>query len=86
MSETLTTCCWAGKSAIHGWGALSKVPHKKGDMVIEYSGELIRPSLADVRERQLYDRLVGAGTYVFRMNADMCVDATRSGGRCSAEP
>eukprot|EP00955_Chlamydomonas_euryale_P116789 366439-Chlamydomonas_euryale.AAC.2 len=35
-------------------------------MVIEYVGELIRPSLADVRERRLYNDLVGCGTYVFR--------------------
>lgn len=69
----------SGKSRIHGWGALSKVVHHRGDLVIEYSGELVRPSVADARERQLYDRLVGAGTYVFRMNENVCVDATAAG-------
>ena len=53
--------------------------HHKGDLVIEYSGELVRPSVADAREQQLYDRLVGAGTYVFRMNDHTCVDATTAG-------
>lgn len=47
--------------------------------MIEYSGELIRPSVADAREQQMYDRLVGAGTYIFRMNDETCVDATRAG-------
>ena len=32
-----------------------------------------------MRERLLYYTLVGAGTYVFRLNANLCVDATRSG-------
>jgi SET domain-containing protein len=48
-------------------------------MVIEYVGELVRPAVADVREVRLYDAAVGAGTYVFRMGADTCVDATRAG-------
>jgi hypothetical protein len=68
-----------GKSAIHGWGAFARLPHAKDQMVIEYVGDLVRPSVADARERQVYDSLVGAGTYVFRVNMDQCVDATRSG-------
>ena len=48
-------------------------------MVIEYIGDLVRPSIADARERSMYDSLVGAGTYVFRLNLKECVDATRSG-------
>lgn len=48
-------------------------------MVIEYVGELVRPSVAEMREMRLYDTLVGAGTYVFRLNTEFCVDATRSG-------
>lgn len=68
-----------GKSAIHGWGAFARLPHSKDQMVIEYVGDLVRPSVADARERQVYDSLVGAGTYVFRVNMDRCVDATRSG-------
>lgn len=47
--------------------------------MIEYVGDLVRPSVSDARERLMYDSLVGAGTYVFRLNKDDCVDATRSG-------
>lgn len=68
-----------GKSAIHGWGAFTTRKIKEGDMVIEYVGELVRPSVAEMREMRLYDTLVGAGTYVFRLNTEFCVDATRSG-------
>ena len=48
-------------------------------MLIEYAGELVRRSVADTRERRSYDKLVGAGTYVFGLNDDVCVDATRAG-------
>jgi hypothetical protein len=69
----------AGKSAIHGWGAFCKVPHTQGEMLTEYVGELVRPAVADARERNVYNSLVGAGTYVFALNAEHCVDATRKG-------
>ena len=77
-----STAQWrAGKSAIHGWGAFAKMPHAAGAMVIEYQGEVVRASVADCRERRLYDTLVGAGTYIFSLNADAQtqVDATRRG-------
>lgn len=49
--------------------------------MIEYQGEVVRATVADCRERRLYDRLVGAGTYVFTLNGDrrLAVDATRQG-------
>ncbi|KAL4440395.1 hypothetical protein ABPG75_003396 [Micractinium tetrahymenae] len=68
-----------GKSAIHGWGGFAKTALKAHDMVIEYVGELVRHSVADLRERRLYDAKVGAGTYVFRLNGQWCVDATCAG-------
>lgn len=52
--------------------------HAKGDLVIEYSGEVVRAVVADLRERQMYDSLVGAGTYIFALD-EMCIDATRAG-------
>lgn len=55
------------------------LPLYTDDMVIEYVGELVRPSVADVRERTLYNSMVGAGTYIFQLNWNDCVDATRSG-------
>ena len=72
----LVTC---GKSAIHGQGAMAKRTFYPGDMVIEYVGDLIRPSVADSREKSVYDQMVGAGTYIFRLNEEHCVDATRAG-------
>ncbi|KAL8200017.1 hypothetical protein R6Q57_011356 [Mikania cordata] len=68
-----------GKSAIHGFGIFAKQPHKAGDMVIEYTGEVVRPSIADRRERLIYNSLVGAGTYMFRIDDERVIDATRAG-------
>ncbi|KAG8369538.1 hypothetical protein BUALT_Bualt14G0023900 [Buddleja alternifolia] len=81
-----------GKSAIHGFGVFAKLPHRAGDMVIEYTGELIRPPVADRREHMIYNSLVnltleylnislmqGAGTYMFRIDDERVIDATRAG-------
>ncbi|KAM0016091.1 putative [histone H3]-lysine(4) N-trimethyltransferase [Helianthus debilis subsp. tardiflorus] len=68
-----------GKSAIHGFGIFTKQPHKAGDMVIEYTGEIVRPSIADRREHLIYNSLVGAGTYMFRIDDERVIDATRAG-------
>lgn len=68
-----------GKSRIHGFGVFAKLSHKAGDMVIEYTGEMVRPSVADIREHCIYNSLVGAGTYMFRINNEHVVDATRAG-------
>ena len=42
-----------------------------GDMVIEYAGEVVRPSVSDLREARCYDALVGAGTYVFALHGGL---------------
>lgn len=68
-----------GKSAIHGFGIFAKQPHKAGDMVIEYTGEIVRPPIADRREHLIYNSLVGAGTYMFRIDDERVIDATRAG-------
>ncbi|KAK8510354.1 hypothetical protein V6N12_011725 [Hibiscus sabdariffa] len=67
------------KSGIHGFGIFAKHPHRAGDMVIEYTGELVRPSIADRREHFIYNSLVGAGTYLFRIDNERVIDATRAG-------
>ena len=69
------------KSAIHGFGLMAKVAHARGEMIIDYVGEIIRPSVADVRERDEYDESVGQGTYMFSLGgeAQMRLDATRVG-------
>ncbi|KAK4489122.1 hypothetical protein RD792_004916 [Penstemon davidsonii] len=79
MKETLKTRLAFGKSSIHGYGVFAKYPHRAGDMVIEYTGELIRRTVADRREHLIYNKLVGAGTYMFGINDEYVIDATRSG-------
>lgn len=79
MRDTFRKRLAFGKSRIHGFGIFAKHPHKAGDMVIEYTGEVVRPSVADRREHFIYNSLVGAGTYMFRINDERVIDATRAG-------
>ncbi|XP_049370036.1 histone-lysine N-methyltransferase ATX2-like [Solanum verrucosum] len=79
MKETLGQRLAFGKSGIHGFGIFAKLPQKAGDMVIEYTGELVRPPIADRREHLIYNSLVGAGTYMFRIDDQRVIDATRAG-------
>ncbi|GAY48864.1 hypothetical protein CUMW_114940 [Citrus unshiu] len=79
MKETFRKRLAFGKSGIHGFGIFAKHPHRAGDMVIEYTGELVRPSIADRREHFIYNSLVGAGTYMFRIDDERVIDATRAG-------
>jgi len=48
-------------------------------MVVEYAGEVVRPSVADMREHHSYNSLVGAGTYIFALDGSRNVDATKMG-------
>lgn len=49
-----------------------------GDMVIEYVGELIRQQVADKREKA-YERQGIGSSYLFRVDEDLVVDATKKG-------
>ncbi|KAL9140489.1 hypothetical protein ABFS82_14G040500 [Erythranthe guttata] len=79
MKNTFKKRLAFGKSGIHGYGVFTKFPHRAGDMVIEYTGELIRATVADRREHKIYNSLVGAGTYMFRIDDERVIDATRAG-------
>ncbi|KAL0040242.1 hypothetical protein WJX77_001213 [Trebouxia sp. C0004] len=79
QQETVGRRLTCGKSAIHGLGAFTKQPHMSEDMVIEYAGEMVRPTVADQREAGSYNQLVGAGTYVFCLDDHFMVDATKAG-------
>eukprot|EP00357_Protocruzia_adherens_P007259 CAMPEP_0115043120 /NCGR_PEP_ID=MMETSP0216-20121206/46675_1 /TAXON_ID=223996 /ORGANISM="Protocruzia adherens, Strain Boccale" /LENGTH=280 /DNA_ID=CAMNT_0002425371 /DNA_START=693 /DNA_END=1535 /DNA_ORIENTATION=- len=58
--------------------APKKVDFASGDIVIEYVGELIRDKVADKRE--IHYRRKGYGDcYMFRIDNDLIVDATRVG-------
>lgn len=64
MRLTMHTRLAFGRSSIHGYGLFAKTAHAAGDLVVEYAGELVRHTVVELRERRLYNRIVGAGTYV----------------------
>ncbi|XP_040278265.1 histone-lysine N-methyltransferase 2B isoform X1 [Bufo bufo] len=65
------------RSAIHGRGLFCKRNIDVGEMVIEYSGIVIRAVLTDKREKY-YDSK-GIGCYMFRIDDFDVVDATMHG-------
>ncbi|KAI0565072.1 Histone-lysine N-methyltransferase [Gracilaria domingensis] len=65
------------RSEIEGWGVFATKNIPAGEMIIEYVGELIRPSLSDVRETKYGDR--GIGCYMFENIPGEIVDATLCG-------
>ncbi|XP_070548624.1 histone-lysine N-methyltransferase 2B-like [Ptychodera flava] len=65
------------RSKIHGRGLFCKRPIDAGEMVIEYSGTVIRSVLTDKREKY-YDSK-GIGCYMFRIDDYDVVDATMHG-------
>ncbi|XP_073511675.1 histone-lysine N-methyltransferase 2B isoform X2 [Phyllobates terribilis] len=65
------------RSAIHGRGLFCKRNIDAGEMVIEYSGNVIRAVLTDKREKY-YDSK-GIGCYMFRIDDFDVVDATMHG-------
>lgn len=48
-------------------------------MIIEYIGEKVRQPVADIREEQYEQEGVGS-CYLFRLDKEFIVDATRTGG------
>ncbi|KAK9141113.1 hypothetical protein Scep_010794 [Stephania cephalantha] len=61
MRETVRKRLAFGKSRIHGFGIFAKLLHRAMTwykIVIEYTGEVVRPSVADRRERLIYNSLV----------------------------
>ncbi|BBG93501.1 trithorax-like protein 2 [Prunus dulcis] len=71
MRDTFRKRLAFGKSGIHGFGIFAKHPHRAGDMVIEYTGELVRPPVADRREHFIYNSLVGSITKTTRGSSFM---------------
>lgn len=67
------------RSAIHNWGLYAQEHIAANDMIIEYVGEKVRQRVADLREAK-YD-LQGVGSsYLFRIDEDTVIDATKMGG------
>ncbi|KAJ8450797.1 hypothetical protein Cgig2_032422 [Carnegiea gigantea] len=67
------------RSKIHDWGLVALEPIEADDFVIEYVGELIRPRISDIRERQ-YEKMGIGSSYLFRLDDGYVVDATKRGG------
>jgi hypothetical protein len=66
------------RSRIQGWGVFAKQLIPKGEMVIEYVGEIIHSALADMREA--YYNSCNIGCYMFRLPEDeYIIDATMKG-------
>ncbi|KAG8906982.1 histone methyltransferase set1 [Tulasnella sp. 403] len=66
------------RSPIHDWGLYAMEAIPQGEMVIEYVGEVIRAQVADKREKW-YERIGIGSSYLFRVDEDSVVDATKKG-------
>ncbi|XP_024131428.1 histone-lysine N-methyltransferase SETD1B-A isoform X1 [Oryzias melastigma] len=67
-----------GRSHIHDWGLFAMEPIAADEMVIEYVGETIRQVIADRREQRYEEEGIG-GSYLFRIDQDTIIDATKCG-------
>jgi histone-lysine N-methyltransferase SETD1 len=67
------------RSAIHNWGLYADENIAAGEMIIEYVGELVRQRVADLREVRYQQQGIGS-SYLFRIDEDLVVDATKKGG------
>lgn len=66
------------KSPIHDWGLFAEERIDANDMVIEYVGEMIRQQVAEEREKR-YERCGIGSSYLFRVDDDTVIDATKKG-------
>ncbi|XP_030834287.1 uncharacterized protein LOC579728 [Strongylocentrotus purpuratus] len=77
LKQTAKEAVGVYRSGIHGRGLFCRRLIEAGEMVIEYSGIVIRSILTDKREK--YYESKGIGCYMFRIDDFDVVDATTSG-------
>lgn len=69
-------------SSIHSYGLVLMEAADAGDLIIEYVGELVRASVANIREWKYEREYRGDGiasSYLFRLDGIMVIDATHQG-------
>lgn len=69
-------------SSIHSYGLIIMESAEPGDLIIEYVGELVRASVANIREWKYEREYCGDGiasSYLFRLDGIMVIDATHQG-------
>ncbi|VDO20683.1 unnamed protein product [Haemonchus placei] len=66
------------RSRIHGWGLYAMEAIAPDDMIVEYVGQKVRNTVADVREKAYERRGIGS-SYLFRIDDTTVIDATRMG-------
>merc|ERR1712039_885567 len=66
------------RSRIQGLGLYAARDLEKGQMIVEYIGEVIRGELTDLREKRYESQ--NRGIYMFRLDDYRVVDATMTGG------
>lgn len=67
------------RSHIHNWGLYAEESIAVNDMIIEYVGEKVRQRVADLREVRYLRQGIGS-SYLFRIDEDTVIDATKKGG------
>lgn len=69
------------RSHIHNWGLFACEPIVAEEFVCEYIGQMIRSITAEIREQRYEKQGIGS-SYLFRLDADSVIDATKTG--CNA--